>query len=40
MIWDGTRTVAVRMGHAEVFNALAPAPLEISPAEAAKRGAK
>ena len=36
MIWDGGRSVIVRTGHADQFNASAPAFLEIGPEEAAK----
>ena len=36
MIWDGGRSVIVRTGHADQFNASAPAFLDISPEEQAK----
>ena len=36
MIWDGARSVVVRTGYIEPFNASAPAFLDISPEEAAK----
>ena len=36
MIWDGGRSVIVRTGHADQFNASAPAFLGISPEEQAK----
>ena len=36
MVWDGARSVIVRTGHADQFNASAPAILEISPEEQAK----
>ncbi|MGO4411108.1 MULTISPECIES: TerC family protein [unclassified Brevundimonas] len=36
MIWDGGRSVIVRTGHADEFNASAPAFLDIGPEEQAK----
>lgn len=36
MIWDGGRSVIVRTGHADQFNAAAPAFLDIGPEEQAK----
>jgi YjbE family integral membrane protein len=37
MIWEGTRNVAVATGHTGAYNNVMPAPLDISPQEAAKR---
>jgi len=36
MVWDGGRSVIVRTGHADQFNASAPGFLDISPEEQAK----
>ncbi|HEX4711164.1 YjbE family putative metal transport protein [Phenylobacterium sp.] len=40
MIWMGTRTVVIDMGQTRAYNAAMPQPLDISPAEAAKRRGK
>ncbi|HEY2357648.1 MAG TPA: TerC family protein [Phenylobacterium sp.] len=40
MIWEGGRTVAIDLGGIRTYNAAMPAPLDISPAEAAKRKAR
>jgi len=37
MVWEGTRNVAVATGHTGVYNNVMPAPLDISPQEAARR---
>jgi YjbE family integral membrane protein len=37
MIWDGTRTVAVKLDQTGAYNAAMPAPLDIKPAEEARR---
>lgn len=37
MIWEGSRTVAIDLGQTQQYNAAMPAPLDISPTEAAKR---
>ena len=36
MVWDGARSVVVRTGNMEQFNASAPAFLEITPEDEAK----
>ncbi|MDB5460279.1 MAG: hypothetical protein JWO72_2020 [Caulobacteraceae bacterium] len=36
MIWEGSRTVAIDLGRTTVYNQVAPAPLDIKPAEVAK----
>jgi predicted tellurium resistance membrane protein TerC len=40
MIWDGARTVVVDLDKTEAYNAAMPAPLDIQPAEEARRAAK
>jgi YjbE family integral membrane protein len=37
MIWQGARTLAIDLGKTGAFNAVMPAPLDISPKEVAKR---
>jgi YjbE family integral membrane protein len=37
MIWDGYRTVVIDTGKVSQYNAVAPAPLDIPPDEAARR---
>ena len=38
MVWEGLRTVAIDTGQTRRYNAAMPAPLDIRPDEAAKRG--
>jgi YjbE family integral membrane protein len=40
MIWDGSRTVAVKLDQADAYNAVMPAPLDIPADEIATRRAK
>jgi len=40
MIWEGTRAVAIDTGETRVYNKAMPGPLDIKPAEVAKRRAK
>jgi YjbE family integral membrane protein len=37
MVWQGARTLAIDLGKTAAFNAVMPAPLDISPKEVAKR---
>jgi len=39
-MWQGHRTVVVDLGHTEEYNAAMPKPLDISPAEEARHGAR
>jgi|KBSSwiStaDraftv2_1062776.scaffolds.fasta_scaffold09444_8 YjbE family integral membrane protein len=40
MMWQGHRTVVVDLGHTAEYNAAMPKPLDISPAEEARHGAR
>lgn len=40
MIWTGSRTAVIDLGQTRAYNAAMPQPLDISPAEAAKRRGK